>query len=482
MLCLAFAIAAAQDFAVPGRALREDFKLVELTVRALHPSVNRFLTPDEADQNLERLRDVWSDSRPLGQAYLGLQRYAASFQDSRTCADPFSQDEFKQGQIFNLSNKLPFAFQWIGKRMVVTGDATPKKSLPLGTEILSIQGKAVTEIIDVLTSYVSSDGGRFPPRLALLQVTGFEEFEAFDVLYPLVFPSEGGMVELVLKRPGQTQEERVAVPKMGVGQRSTALRENGFEGPASAEDRWSFSKIDDQTAMLKLGHLGSGKIRSDWKASLSEFFKSMHDQSPSSLVIDLRGTGGDSDEVVTSLLSHLLDRPATLDGRQKVVKFQTVPEALKPFLEGADKSFFDWRARTQPSDVPGWFRYTDPTPELKSLGPYDSAYRGRVFLLVDAGTRSAAFRLAQVLKDCGRAIVVGQETGGSRRVSGRGPKATLRMPGSWLAFDFPLIDQLAVEAVPDTGVIPDVPTEPTIESVVSRHDLEVEAALKLARN
>jgi hypothetical protein len=475
-------LVAAQDFTVTGRALREDFKLLELAVHTLHPSGHRFLSTNEADPKLERLRADWADAKSLGQAYLDLQRYAATFQDSRTCADPFSQDEFKQGQIFNLANKLPFAFRWVGKRMVVTGDATPKKSLPRGTEILSIQGRAVAEIAEALTAYVSSDGGRIPPRLALLQVNGFDEFEPFDNLYPLVFPTEGATVALAIKRPGPTKEETVTVEKMGVGRRSTALRENGFSGPSTAEDRWSFSKVEDKTVLLKLGHLGAGRIRPDWQAFLGESFASLLAQSPTSLLIDLRGTGGDSEEVLMELLSRLVDREAALDQRLPVVKFQTVPEALKPFLECADMSFFDWRGRTRPSDAAGWFRYADPSPPPVALGPFEQAFRGRVVLLVDTGTRSGAFRLAQILKDCGRATVVGQETGGSRRASGLGPVVTLRMPGSRLAFDFPLIGLPAPESVPDRGVVPDVSTEPTIESVASGRDLELEAALKLTRN
>ena len=85
---------------------------------------------------------------------------------------------------------VPFEFRWLDQRMVVTRSYLDTADLVPGTEVLTIDGRPVADILAALLPYSRADGGNDAKRVRNLEVQGHGEYEAFDVYFPLVFPRD----------------------------------------------------------------------------------------------------------------------------------------------------------------------------------------------------------------------------------------------------------------------------------------------------
>lgn len=72
--------------------------------------------------------------------------------------------------------------------MIVTRDFTPEHSLPVGTEILVMNGIPAGDVLKRLLPLVSADGDNDAKRIDLTQATGEAEYEAPHVYLPMIFP------------------------------------------------------------------------------------------------------------------------------------------------------------------------------------------------------------------------------------------------------------------------------------------------------
>ena len=119
--------------------------------------------------------------------------------------------------------------------------------------------------------------------------------------------------------------------------------------------------------------------------------------------------------------------------------------------------------------------------------PYRGRYfRGRVVVLVDGGTFSAASNTAASLRAQRRVVVLGQETGGGEAGCSGGTISVLELPNTHLVLHLPHFRMLTACANPQPGrgVQPDVVVVPTPQQVAAHADAilpQLPALLRRAR-
>ena len=460
--------------------LAEDLDVLRRVVVALHPGLRLHNTEAELDAISDRLwRQAgalgrsYGEAIPMPEVYLMVAEAIASIRDGHTRVSMYNQDAYTSSVLYARPDRVPFAFRLVGGRMIVTGDATAEHVLPRGTEVLTLDGRPVTDVIAALLPYASADGGNDAKRRDELQVTGLlPPAERFDVISSLLFEPEGDLA-LTVRRPDGTEAE-LHVPRTTQDARRDTLWARDPSLPRSNDDLLRYHLRDDGTALLSIGTFATFNLDADYDAWLIGAFRRMREDGAERLVVDLRDVAGGMDSAAMLLFRHLLREPATISQWQSHTAYDVVPESLRPYLSSWSGEFLDVSARVTRADD-GTFRLPPRPP--RSVEPAPDAFDGPTAVLVDATASSATFILAQAIQETGASVLVGQETGGSLMGLNAGQVAFLTLPNSGVVIDLPLIGSRPSEPGPDRGVVPDIVVPPDAEAVIAGRDPELEAAI-----
>jgi len=467
---------------VSQRQLAEDVSLLRTAVQALHPGL--FLHNSQGDVEalsnrlgsaVRQLAAEYGEAIPMPAAYLPISEAIAGIRDGHTQVSMYNQGAYLTASLYSRADRIPFTFRLVGDRMIVTGDATPNQRLPIGTEILTMDGRSVSEVIDTLMPYASGDGGNDANRRLRLQVTGGPApAERFDVITSLLFEPEGDL-ELTIRQPDGA-EATLEIPRMTASDRTEMLFSRNPSLPRSNDDLLEFRFLDDGTAYLKIGSFATFNMDLDYAEWLTNAFREMNAAGTRQLVVDLRGTPGGMDEAAALLLRHLITEPTEISFWQGITAYDRVPESLRPHVSSWTNDYLDLSDRvTRRAD--GMFEMPARAPI--TLPPAPDAFEGNAVVLVDAAASSATFYLAQTIQQTGAVPLVGQETGGSRKGLNAGQMVFLTLPNTGIVVDVPLFGARPIEPGPDRGIVPDVLVEPNADAIIGGRDLELEAALVL---
>ena len=117
-----------------------------------------------------------------------------------------------------------------------------------GTEVLSINGVPVDAVLRRLMTVARADGGNDAKRRSDLEVQGANRWEAFDIFFPLLFPSPSPRMALrVLTAPGE-RVTALEVDPLTYEQRLATMATS--RDPSGGEDApaWDLRFLDVRTA------------------------------------------------------------------------------------------------------------------------------------------------------------------------------------------------------------------------------------------
>ncbi|MEL6613294.1 MAG: S41 family peptidase, partial [Bacteroidota bacterium] len=248
--------------------------------------------------------------------------------------------------------------------------------------------------------------------------------------------------------------------------------------PRTQDETLSFRWLDDGTAYLSIGSFATFQMEGDFEAWIVDAFQKMRAGQAERLIVDLRGTPGGVDEAASFLFQHLLQEPVEIDLWRGSSAYDVLPEDLRPHIRSWSADIYDLTDQVTPTND-GRFSLRVRPP--MTIRPAPDAFSGPVAVLVDAAASSATFYLADRIKQTGAALLVGQETGGSRAGLNGGQMAFLELPNSGVVVDVPLFASRPVNPGPDQGVIPERIVQLDADAVIIGRDPEIEAAIDLLR-
>lgn len=453
--------------------LRADLAVLRKAFEELHPGLYRYNTPAQMAGRFAALESEFGRDLTLEEAFLALSRFTAAIRCGHTFPNPNNQSEAVRERLFRRPDKLPFHFRWIDGRMIVTRDLTDGTPLAPGTEILAIDGTPVAVVLERMTAVARADGANDVKRISLLQVEGSEEFETFDIYFPLLFPRTGSTFALRVRRPDAGEVESVTVDALTFEGRRAARSSappRGTDAPV-----WELCFLDERTALLPMRTWVVYDSKWDWRKSLDAAFDTLAERRVANLVIDLRGNEGGS-SVGDAILARLVERETPLPSYRRLVRYRRTPVDLDAYLDTWDPSFRDWGSdAVGPAD--GFYRLADHDDGGALVRPKGPRFAGRLFVLVGPENSSATFEFALAIQELRLGTLVGRTTGGSRRGINGGAFFFLRLPGSGLEVDLPLIGLFpAPDAdTADAGVVPDVVVRLTPRDIARGVDAEMEA-------
>jgi len=461
----------AQDYE-PGERftseqLKQDFALLKKALEETHPGLNRYVTPQVTERMFSEIsaelnrsmteRDFYREVTLLNSVidcgHTRIRR-SADFYDWQDAHDLY----------------LPVRLKILEGRAYVRYDGTKEGVLPSGSEILRINGRAVSALFEEMLPHIPGDGTIRSGRIRTLE-------DHFPVLYKyLIAEPERYDVELV-DSDGLVKLVRVDSVTLSDSDKVGQARYPEASQPAPAALALEI-RPPSNVAILTIRSFGNSvrdSSENDYNTFLDQSFRKIQEKSISDLIVDLRGNGGGSDEYGARLFSYLTNEPfeyydylGMVVDQVDFVKHTSLPPDFSELIKKSVR--VDEQGR----------RAAIGHPNLQTQKPLEPGFRGNVIFLIDRGSFSATAEFAAVAHYHKRGIFIGEETGGGYHGNTSGMSYLLTLRHTKLQIDIPMIKY--VSAVSDypfasRGIIPNYRVLPTIEQILAGADPVMEFAL-----
>ncbi|MCW1962486.1 S41 family peptidase [Chryseobacterium viscerum] len=361
--------------------------------------------------------------------------------------------------------------------------------LPLGAEILSINGVPAKEMISRFSQYYFSDGYSIPYK----ETTGFER-GMLDKFY-IEFGTHKNYV-INYKWSGIVKE--ISLPGISL-ENFKKLQDSRYSlafDKKLLSEKYSLNKEGDGIYRLSLRgfDFATGKDDPAYK-KFSTFLDQMMDtlerEKTENLIIDLRGNTGGTGALYEKVFSYLTQRPFR-DSHYAYTKFNEVPMEEKLvitplFLSNGvtDKTGLNAYLKSlYPKAVQGKYYWADD--KNPSIMPNDKTFKGQLYLLVDQRVASAASHLASLIKSYTNAIVIGKETvGGYYEHNGHLP-LVYELPNTGIQTGFSIVHVIQdAQNLPDQkigqGIIPHIQVQQTNQEFLDQTDVYLKKVSELRK-
>lgn len=459
---------------IAAELLLEDLNTLEYWISEAHGDPYRFTSPDSLNKRFtEARRKVESVSGIAGMDFMGLvMPIVAELRDGHSQVFRPNLDRL-YGNII-----LPVQLLFVEGKPFIRRNLSDAKGLK-GAELLAVNDMPMAGLIDKLMPLIHRDGNIESSRYrrmenpvylsTLLRVTGLSAGE-----YKLDFRVGNELI---------TKNVR-ALDHVGYKDRISKLIR-----PEKAASPMKLSFIGEgksAAAYMKISSFNPSYYQDSQRYFEEQFdglMKSIAAEGAKSLVLDLRDNTGGEDTYVQYVLSYFLQEPFFLYGKL------TARKDNYKFLPDGRHWDIDPRAFTKNEE--GSYDLTQYIwPGLAHTGldetkPHVYGYDGKLYVLINGATFSAAAELASVLRHYKRGTFLGEETGGSAIGTVAGYTPTMDLKHSGLSVNISLFSTKRTffdTDWTDKGVLPDVKLFPTIADLAAGNDPVLNAALALIRS
>jgi len=447
-LALTASLAGGVQTGLSPAAMQEDFDVLRRAVEEAHGGLTRFTPKAELDKRFDAARARLS--KPLSTlGYVGVLSEALAH-----VRDGHMQLEYDDATntALNSARMLPLRVASEAGAIVVTSNDTANDTIRPGMELVSINGRSIGDITQLILPKLSGDGF-IETGKAFRMARNFARFYWLFVDQAATF----------------TVTARAADGK------AVTAELNGVTGAARAESVDPVSlrfPRGDSVGVLRIRAFTGGPFQ----ANVAAAFATLRDKGAKALILDLRGNGGGVDMDGAALVSHFVARPFRYFDHIKVT-------TVKPsFATWRPDTFDNLKAGTSPAPDGGFLVLPQLHPGVAEQKPAAAPFLGRVFVLIDGGTFSTAADVCAQIRSLTKATFIGEETGGGFEGNTSGLNAQIVLPRSGLRLRIQMYGYWnAVRGgQPGRGTLPDITIVRRTADTLAGRDAALERALALA--
>jgi C-terminal processing protease CtpA/Prc len=442
--------------------LLEDHKILVTALKELHPGIYRYQTKSEFDNHEQQLRAAINQPMTEEEYYKLVMPFIARLKCGHTKWHrkdrPDDRFPFRQNELFPL--KLFFK----DNRAWVLRNYQQRDTLAAGVEIASINGQKIPKIISQLRDFITMDGN---VQSALYQ----ELNQSFNGYYASFI---GTAPAYTISYKTGKKERRSTLQAVSL----EAVKQKEITGERPARTAFALSMPKSSVAVLRIDRFYSNPGEQDYYRFIDSAFQQINAVGAGNLVIDLRGNEGGVEEYGGYLFSWIAAKPFTY--YKKILVASNKESSVKKygwFPPGLDQAFGLIKEKDG--------EYYWPMQEyLAQKEPKEKAFAGKVFILTDGFSFSVTSEFASAAKTAGRAVFIGEETGGAYGGDNSGVFASITLPNTRLTAGIPLMAfYMGSEGnnPSDRGIMADKVVSPKIDDVLANRDVVMEKALELAR-
>jgi len=385
---------------------------------------------------------------------------------------------------------FPFFIKIINDRLFIENNLSGDLSLQEGTEILAINHKPAAEVIAKLLVTVHTNG--------LVETFRYRNLEQFSlnqtynrfIVHYAIYIGRPDTFHLEIKRTGAGQSQSVKVAALA----SSEIFNNYWRRYSAINDSKkvkefpvNFKLLNPRVAYLRLSDFHNyvwQKYNLSYSTEYRNDFKFIKDRNLRHLIIDLRGNEGGNLAIGMDLLKYISIRTYRPYHYHELKNYRF--PSLYKYID--DSTTFDKYRDSMFIKVAGNVYRSDPrlSTEVWSrpMEPVANPYNGKLYVLVDGATGSAASILATLIRVNRKdAIFIGEESGGDMEGPVSGDGLSIVLPNTKLRAEVPYIKRVVnLNGYPNEkgrGVMPDYHITPIPEDLTGNKDTELEFTLKL---
>lgn len=422
-----FQLSFSQTRKISAEEAREEIQLTANALIQFHPAVYYQQLEEPVQRTADSLVATIADSVWIETQYDCLYRLLALTRCGHT--DVYGLSRFSQKSFF------PFVVTWTGTVLVVS-QVDERYVNWMGDTITRIGMMHTPDFMYQASQFITTDGSDLFPKYSMA---------AFYI---------GGAVRQVLGLMDSVQVEINGTRTAYVKLTSQVLL-----NARQSLDLVSLQPTGNKTYKLGplqpspgLWYFGISSVQGEYKKSHPQIFRMLEDSNAQALVLDLRNNGGGNLYQAVDLLRYLYKKPVIYQKHGHLPFFnEKFPASFwRTWTAGWMLHLFHWTALTG-VDGKGWKTYFENSPRRKHF------FNGRILLLVNASTFSAASFIAAYLEGQENVTVAGFPTGGGSGGNYGGSFPKLNLPYSKLKIQIPLweLDYMLDTEIPGNGIHPD---------------------------
>ena len=384
---------------------------------------------------------------------------------------------------------FPYPIKWIdGKWLINYKDG----EIPLGSEIIEINGMPISQVINNLHKYYTTDGKNITGKRIGIR-THFSKYYRFNYGQQEKFQVTFNRSDADIKEKKTLQSVSYSKYYKNFNRRHSRPFDNIYYKDLKGNKKYSYKKLDVSTGVLTINDFSMGNETTlehkTYVAFLDSVFTKIKTENLKNLIVDVRINSGGDDPNDMVTYSYLTSRKFQ-ESKQVWISFQKVPllkyydSSFPRFLRPFGVGKFNRRFRKRfPIKKDGKYFISKAENEMKVRAPNKNAFTGNVYLLISPAVASAGSLFAAMVAGNENTTVIGEETmGGYYGHNGHTPVGYV-LPKSKIVTAF-FIDNIEQD-VPskgnqlyNRGIIPDYEIPQTFEDFLSNKDTQMEFVME----
>lgn len=428
-----------------------------------HPGFYRYTTKKEFDSIINSTVNNITDSLNTIEYYRTIKPLIAQIGCLHTS---LSLSKNYKDYIDEKSSLIPIeVFIDTNNQVFITKNLSTNKNIELKSELLSINGKPINEILSILIKSIPSDGYNSTLKKLLLNhrfAFWYRFMIDFNETFEIETKFNSNLKSFNLK--GVTSSEFESIESL----QSINSEQLAFE-------------INDNTGVLTIKSFAKTDIKNNGqnlKKYIKSVFKELNKKQIGNLILDLRYNSGGTDGNAVFLTSHFFDKSFRywdkIEVTEKIAKQITgMNNIFYPKPEKVDSTYI-WKGALLSKE----FDYYKPQR------PNKNNFKGKVYVITNGLCMSSCSDLVAILSDNKKAIIVGQETGGGFQGNTSGMMPTEEINGN-MTITIPLqkyTNAVDLDKNYGRGTTPNFIVNPTLNDWMNKVDIEMELVRNLVKN
>lgn len=424
--------------------LKADLKYLKTKLENNHPGLYLYSSKPTIDKVFDSLEN--SVSKPLTELefYRHITIISSIIKDGHSIILPSEGVTNSQG---NTVNFLPYHFVILNNQLFMDMVCTGDNSIPVGSEIISINNMDAAEIIRQLSERQVRDGNNQTYPLWIIS-NYFRQYYSFIFGHPANYA-------INYKINGQANTVSIkALPKDSI----YFYRQKNYPGKtfSNLPNEGLKLKIDNDNkyAVLTIKDFHNDVLKKEFKQNfdkvIASYFEQINNNKTENLVLDLRNNQGGDIENGVYLLSYLLDKPFSVVQEYNCVDNNEVQHCIGP--------------------------------SLGQHNPKPNNFKGKLYVLINGGSFSNSGIVASCLQANQRATFIGQETGGNPNVI-TGFIKEIKLPNTKIQVQIPTKQFVITNKANNNGqgVMPTKPVIPKLADILEDKDTELDYTVDLIK-